>query len=245
MKEAVETQCTVSPDENKKKMNKIKPAVLLPDIHSRLDSMEAKFHPMVDDSIPFRDMTSTETKRKSLYRLIRKLDVANSLRYQRTPEDTYCNVYSFDYCFHAHVYLPTVWWTPEAIARLEQGEDVTPVFNDTVLPIYSNAIHDWFMQWGEHFGWTRMHSLTEIQEKVNAEGGVGIICAQRKTLGLSGHIVPIIPETDKKKAYRVNQEVVYPLQSQAGKHNYNFFSQKRRDWWNNDLYASYVLYYHP
>ena len=199
---------------------------------------------MVDDSIPYRNMTNSETKKKSLHRLIRKLDVTHSARYQRTPEDTYCNVYSFDYCFHANVYLPTVWWTDESIEKLERGEDLTPVFNDTVVPCYSNALHDWFLKWGECYGWKRMHSFTEIQQLVNTEGGVGIICAQRKTLGLSGHIVPIVPETGSKKAFRIKDEVIYPLQSQAGKHNYTYFSQKRRDWWNNDLYASYVLYYH-
>jgi hypothetical protein len=100
------------------------------------------------------------------------------------------------------------------------------------------------LKWGESYGWQRMTSLTEIQHKVNSEGGVGIICAQRKIEGLSGHIVPIVPETDKKKAFRENDLVVYPLQSQAGKINYNLFAKKRRDWWNNDRYSSFVLYYH-
>jgi hypothetical protein len=89
-----------------------------------------------------------------------------------------------------------------------------------------------------------MSSLTEIQNKVSTEGGVGIICAQRKIEGLSGHIVPIVPETEKKKAVRENDQVIYPLQSQAGKLNYNYFARKRRAWWEHDRYTSYVLYYH-
>jgi hypothetical protein len=244
MKEAAETNKSVSQDEAMNKLEAIKPAILKPDILSNLESMVAKFHPMVDDSIPFRNLKNTETKKRSLHRLIRKLDVSNSPRYQRTIEDTYCNVYSFDYCHFAQVYLPTVWWDDAAIAKLQKGEDVLPVFNVTVHPIYSNAIHDWFLKWGESYGWQRMTSLTEIQHKVNIEGGVGIICAQRKIEGLSGHIVPIVPETDKKKAFRENDLVVYPLQSQAGKINYNLFAKKRRDWWNNDRYSSFVLYYH-
>ncbi|MFM7619509.1 MAG: hypothetical protein ACKO5Y_06690, partial [Bacteroidota bacterium] len=196
--------------------------------------MEYKFHPMIDETIPFRNFTNLEAKKKSIRQLIRKLDVSNNLRYQRTPEDTYCNVYAFDYCYFTRVYLPTVWWTDESIAKLKAGEDVVAVFNETAMPIYSNAIHDWFLKWGAEFGWKQMHSLTEIQEKVNSEGGVGIICAKRKTLGLSGHIVPIVPETEKRKAYRENNEVIYPLQSQAGKLNYNYFAKKRRDWWNHE-----------
>ncbi|MEY3835422.1 MAG: hypothetical protein RI989_850, partial [Bacteroidota bacterium] len=122
------------------------------------------------------------------------------------------------------MYLPTVWWTDESIEKLQQGIDVTPIFNETVVPIYSSAIHDWFGKWGADFGWKKMESLTEIQQRVTDEGGIGIICAKRKTVGLSGHIVPIVPETEKKKAFRENGEVIYPLQSQAGKLNYNYFA---------------------
>jgi len=231
-------------DEVYKHQMSMKPAVLLPHVNSNLNSMEYKFHPMIDETIPFRNFTNLEAKKKSIRQLIRKLDVSNNLRYQRTPEDTYCNVYAFDYCYYTRVYLPTVWWTDESIAKLKAGEDVVAVFNETAMPIYSNAIHDWFLKWGAEFGWKQMHNFTEIQEKVNSEGGVGIICAKRKTFGLSGHIVPIVPETEKRKAYRENNEVIYPLQSQAGKLNYNYFAKKRRDWWNHERYSSFVLFYH-
>jgi hypothetical protein len=222
----------------------IKGAILLVHPDSRLDTALAKFHPMSDSSIPFRDLTDATTKRESIRKLIDKLDVSKSERYQRTVEDTYCNVYSFDFCYFSQVYLPTVWWTDESIAKLQNGEDVVPVFNETVLPIYSSAIHDWFPKWGPSFGWKKMTNLDEIQEKVNTEGGVGIICAKRKIVGLSGHIVPIVPETGKRKAYRENGKVVYPLQSQAGKLNYNYFSKARKDWWNHERYSSHVFYYH-
>jgi hypothetical protein len=244
MKEVNETTTPVSQVEVVSKVRAIKPAELLPNVLSNLDSMECKFHPMIDETIPYRNLKSAESKKKSLHRLIRKLDVKHRTRYQRTPEDTYCNVYSFDYCYFAKVYLPTVWWTDESIAKLQKGEDVQAEFEKTVMPIYSSAIHDWFGTWGESFGWERMTSLTEIQRRVTEEGGVGMICAKRKTVGLSGHIVPIVPETEKKKAFRENGEVLYPLQSQAGKLNYNYFARKRRDWWNHARYSSFVLYYH-
>lgn len=223
---------------------RIKSASLLPSPESRLDSQIAKFHPISDAGVPYRDLTDPETKKESIQRLIDKLDVKHSLRYQRTIEDTYCNVYSYDYCYFSQVYLPTVWWTDEAIERILAGEEVEPVFNETVLPIYSSAIHDWLIKWGPSFGWKKMTDLNEIQEKVNSEGGVGIICAKRKIKGLSGHIVPIVPETNAKKAYRENGVVKYPLQSQAGKLNYNYFSKARKDWWNHERYSSHVVYYH-
>ncbi|MDR6845158.1 hypothetical protein [Flavobacterium granuli] len=219
-------------------------ADLLPDSESRLDSMEMKERPIEDSSIPFRDLTSSAAKRESIGRLIDKLDVASNARYQRTVEDTYCNVYSYDYCHFCKVYLPTVWWTDESLEKVLKGEEVEAVFEQTVDRIYSSAIHDWFLEWGANFGWERMFTAEEIQNKVNIDGGVGIICAKRKEKGLSGHIVPVVPETDLHKAYRENGMVVYPLQSQAGKENYNYFSEVRKDWWNDELYSSYVFYYH-
>jgi hypothetical protein len=222
----------------------IKEANLLPDLQSRLDSMEMKEKPLMDSSIPFRDLTNPSTKKESIAQLIDKLDVENNIRYQRTVEDTYCNVYSYDYCYFAQVYLPTVWWTPESLEKIIQGQDVEAVFEQTVDRIYSSAIHDWFLEWGPNFGWERISTVDEIQNKVNANGGIGIICAKRREKGLSGHIVPVVPETDLHKAYRENGIVVYPLQSQAGKLNYNYFAEIRKDWWNDELYSSYVLYYH-
>lgn len=219
-------------------------ANLLPDPESRLDSMENKEKPILDSSIPFRDLTTPETKRQSITKLIDKLDVEKNIRYQKTPEDTYCNVYSFDYCYFSKVYLPTVWWTEESLEKIKQGQEVTAVFEETVDRIYSSAIHDWFSEWGIHFGWERMSTVDEMQSLVNANGGVGIICAKRKIKGLSGHIVPVVPETDLYSAYRENGTVIYPLQSQAGILNYNYFSEVRKDWWNDELYSSHVFYYH-
>jgi hypothetical protein len=224
--------------------SQIKKVDLLPDPESRLDSIEMKEKPIGDFSIPFRDLTNIASKKESIHRLIDKLDVETNIRYQRTAEDTYCNVYSYDYCYFSKVYLPTVWWTDESLEKVLQGQEVEPIFEQTVDRIYSSAIHDWFLEWGASFGWKRMFTAEEIQNKVNADGGIGIICAKRKEKGLSGHIVPVVPETDLHKAYRENDVVVYPLQSQAGKLNYNYFSEVRKDWWKDELYSSYVFYYH-
>jgi hypothetical protein len=222
----------------------IKSASLLSHPDSRIDTMERKFHPMKDESIPYRDMTNASTKKESIRQLIEKLDVTKSLRYQRTAEDTYCNVYAYDFCYFSKIYLPTVWWTDESLEKIRNGLTVIPVFDETVKPIYSSAIHDWFLQWGASFGWKRMTNLDEIQQKVNNDGGIGMICAKRKIRGLSGHIVPIVPETNVKKAYRENGILIYPLQSQAGKLNYTYFSKARKDWWNHERYSSHVFYYH-
>jgi hypothetical protein len=238
------TAALVSLCENSTPIIQMDKADLFPHPQSRLDTIEMKQHPILDDSIPFRDVSNVASKKESISLIINKLDVANNARYQRTVEDTYCNVYSYDFCYFSKVYLPTVWWTDEALEKIKQGQEVDAVFEKTVERIYSSAIHDWLGQWGSHFGWEKMDSLDVLQNKVNANGGVGIICAKRKQKGLSGHIVPVVPETNFHKAHRENGKVLYPLQSQAGKLNYNYFSLVRKDWWNDDLYSSYVLYYH-
>lgn len=224
--------------------SRIKIAEFLPDPQSRLDSTIMKYKPICDSSIPFRDLTNSSTKRESIARLIDKLNPSVNIRYKRTIEDTYCNVYSFDYCYFSKVYLPTVWWTDEALQKILDGQEVEAIYGETVETIYSSAIHDWFLKWGSSFGWKRVFSVDEMQNKVNSNGGIGIICAKRKQRGLSGHIVPVVPETDSKKAYREDGVVLYPLQSQAGKLNYNYFSKIKKDWWNNELYSSSVFYYH-
>ncbi len=244
MEKETTAKSTISLTENPNKDSRIKPALLLPNISSRLDTALAKFHPLSEEKIPFRDLTNLETKKESIRQLIEALDVSKSQRYQRTAEDTYCNVYSFDYCHFAKVYLPTVWWSDKSIEKILNGEELEAIFDETVQPIYSSAIHDWFLKWGASFGWKKMTDLDEIQAKVNQEGGVGIICAKRKIVGLSGHIVPIVPETAHKKAFREEGRVKFPLQSQAGKINYTYFSKARKDWWNHERYSSHVFYYH-
>lgn len=223
---------------------RIKIANFAPNPKSRLDSMEVKWEPIYDSSIPYRDLTNLSTKKESYPKLIDKLDVEKSVRYQRTIEDTYCNVYTFDYCYFSNVYVPTIWWTEEALQKILDGETLEVIYGETVDHIYSSAIHDWFLQWGASFGWKRMFSVDEMQSQVNTNGGIGIICAKRREKGLSGHIVPVVPETDLHQAYRENGVVLYPLQSQAGKINYNYFSEVRKDWWNDELYSSCVFYYH-
>jgi hypothetical protein len=68
----------------------------------------------------------------------------------------------------------------------------------------------------------KIDDVDALQTKVNENGGVGIICAKRFILNKSGHVV-VVPETETEKAFRVNGKVIYPLQSQAGMNNYNYF----------------------
>ena len=170
-----------------------------------------------------------ESKLASIRKIIDTLDVSNSFRYQKDEADTYCNIYTFDYCFFTKVYIPRLRWTDKAIEDLEKGYEVPLVFDETVRPYYSNYLYDWFLESSSKFGWQQINNVDELQQKVNRNGGVGIISAKRFILNKSGHIVVVVPETESEKAYRENGKGIYPLQSQAGYDNYNYFSEQRRD----------------
>ncbi|HRN45682.1 MAG TPA: hypothetical protein PLH20_13055 [Flavobacterium sp.] len=219
-----------------------------PNIKSSLDSKEETYKPIGNTTIPFRDVTSVESKLASIRKIIDTLDVSNSFRYQKDEADTYCNIYTFDYCFFTKVYIPRLRWTDKAIEDLEKGYEVPLVFDETVRPYYSNYLYDWFLESSSKFGWQQINNVDELQQKVNRNGGVGIITAKRFILNKSGHIVVVVPETESEKAYRENGKVIYPLQSQAGYDNYNYFSEQRRDWWANKDpekgYSAAIFYYH-
>lgn len=235
-------------DETNQKSMDIEVPNFEPGEKASLGSKEETYKPIGDSSIPFRDLTSVESKLTSIRTIITALNVSKSFRYQKDEMDTYCNIYAFDYCFFAQVYIPRLRWTDKAIEQLEKGNEVALIFGETVRPFYSNYIYDWFLQSGHEFGWERVDDVDKLQNKVNDNGGVGMICAKRFILDKSGHVVMVVPETETDKAFRKDGKVIYPLQSQAGADNYNYFSEIRKDWWNNKDpekgYASAIFYYH-
>src|SRR5688572_8800840 len=90
--------------------------------NSRLDSLMLRHHPRADGVARKRDAAgSTEAKVRACHDIVQALAVEKSARYQPTATSTYCNIYAYDYCYFAGVYLPRVWWYDKAIAELVQG----------------------------------------------------------------------------------------------------------------------------
>ena len=235
-------------DETSQKVSDIEIPNLEPISNGSLDNKVDTYKPLGESTIPFRDMTTVASKKATINAIIEKLNVEKSFRFQKDEADTYCNIYTFDFCFFAKVYIPRLRWTDKAIALLDKGNEVPLVFDDTVRPFYSNYIYDWFEQSSDIFGWEKIDDVDALQTKVNENGGVGIICAKRFILNKSGHVVVVVPETETEKAFRVNGKVIYPLQSQAGMNNYNYFSEIRGAWWDNKDpekgYSSAIFFYH-
>lgn len=213
-----------------------------------LDSKIETYKPIGNPNIPFRNLTNLSSKLASIANIIDILDVAKSFRYEKDEADTYCNIYTFDYCFFNRVYIPRLRWTDKAIVELELGNEVPLIFDDTVKPFYSNYLYDWFVESSDEFGWQKVKDVDTLQKRVNENGGVGIISAKRFIIYKSGHIAVVVPETENHKAFRENGKVIYPLQSQAGYDNYNYFAEERKDWWANKDpekgYSSAIFYYH-
>lgn len=214
------------------------------DQKAQLNSKAALFKPLGDDSIEFRNMTNVNTKKDSIKKLINKLSVTKSRRYLRTDTNTFCNIYAYDFCYFSKVYLPRVWWYDKYINDAKNGNIPEIIWGKTVREMNANALHDWLINWGDQFDWIMMNDLDLLQKRVNNEGGIGIICAKRKDTSRSGHIVVVVPETETTKSYRVNGIVKYPLQSQAGSYNYEYFSSEKKAWWLGSQFSSNVICYH-
>lgn len=200
--------------------------------------------PIGENPRPNRESRATvEVKNEQLRVLADWLDVERSARYQPRDGRTYCNVYVADYCYLAQVYLPRVWWTSAAVARLANGQKVTAAYGDTIREMRADDIYRWLLDFGALFGWRRAASVSELQHAANG-GGVGIICADREAEGRSGHITIVVPENHEQLAKRNASGVLeQPLQTQAGERNKRYGSSGS-NWWLGKQFIDYVFYVH-
>ncbi len=198
-------------------------------------------YPLNEASQPTRDPVSASgDKVKALGQIIKWLDVEHKARYRPTSTSTYCNVYSYDYCYLAGAYIPRVWWMPNAVAQILSGTPQSPIYGQTVDELTANRIFNWLKDLGPDFGWRRTFDLTELQNAAN-DGQVGIICAQRVDLHRPGHICPVVPETSTQKAVRDGSTVTKPLQTNAGGTNWQYVS---RVWWTSSQFREFGFWIH-
>jgi hypothetical protein len=195
---------------------------------------------------PGRPSTHALGNAAGILHIIDWLDVGNSahLRWQGAGGKTFCNVYVYDVCDTAGVYIPRVWWNSKAISDLEAGKTVAAKYGSTVLEMRANYIFNWLVDYGADFGWTRVFDADTLQSDVNS-GRVGIICAQRNDMEKPGHIQIIAPEHAGRAAKRIGGKVTQPLQSNAGATNFTYgflgsnwwqaSSFKQFGFWSNDV----------
>ncbi|MGH9657677.1 MAG: SH3 domain-containing protein [Bryobacteraceae bacterium] len=178
-----------------------------------------------------------------LVAIVDYLAVDSSPRYQKRHGDTFCNIYAYDYCCLARVFLPRVWWTPPAVVRLARGEEVQVQFGVTVGEINANGLFSWLRDFGSEFGWSRAASESAVQDAANA-GRPAVIVAQRVSLNLPGHISVVVPESADRQARRSGGAVTVPLQSQAGGTNFRFSASAGR-WWTHQKFRDAAFWIAP
>lgn len=212
-------------------------------ICSRRDPATA--HSLNEPGQPGRKGSTPAELIDSLHAIIGWLDVENPdhRRYQKTSQATFCNIYAHDYCHLAGVYLPRVWWTASALTRFAQGEEVLPQFNATIEEMRANMLFGWLRDFGLDFGWRQTGSPTKLQDAAN-QGAVCLIVARRQSDGPPGHITAVAPETPHHAARRnAAGEVIAPLQSQAGSHNF-CLSAGTANWWQHERFAESAFWIH-
>lgn len=200
-------------------------------------------HPLTETPPTMRHAADpAQTRVSAVRQLIDWFKVESSVRYLPSGGSTFCNIYAYDYCFMTEAYLPRVWWTTQALLKLQAGQSVPIKYGETVEELTANSLNNWFKQWGEHFGWKRVFSLTELQDAAN-QGKVCITVARAKPQFHHGHghIVAVVPENDTFKAQRQNGEVLKTVQSQAGGHNHDYVVQR---WWDDGTYADFGHWVH-
>jgi hypothetical protein len=206
----------------------MRPVNLPANAASRRDNHAAWQYPLGESNMPGIDpQADMATRIARMHQIVDWLAVDKSARYQRDAH-TYCNIYAYDYCYLCGVFLPRVWWQAKALMALQGGQTLNPVYGVNVDELTANGLFGWLQEWGADYQWTRTYSLDDLQNQVNL-GYLGVICAANVNANRSGHICFVIPETDDKKATRVNGAVTCPLLSQAGAVNLPYYNTN--SWW--------------
>lgn len=213
------------------------------DVTRRGDSGRA--FPLGEAGMPRRTASDPATRVRQLVDIVNYLDSEKRThaRYGPKTSATFCNIYACDYCYLAKVYLPRVFWTPSALQRLRDGEDVAVRYDDTVRELNANALHDWLQDFGPGFDWIRVMNLDVLQAAANA-GEVCLIAAKRRDTNRSGHIVAVVAEQPALQAARsASGEVLRAVESQAGVTNHRFFV-KPTAWWRDERFQSFGFWRH-
>jgi hypothetical protein len=190
--------------------------------------------------------------------VVETLNVTSSARYQPGSGKTFCNIYAYDFVTAMGGYLPRVWWTDTAWAKIQAGAEivtpaelarmkkekedtknvVAPELNKTVGEQNANALTKWMHKTGGEFGWSQASDMEAAQNAANG-GQVVILLAANKVAKKSGHVSVVLAESTEHHARRDEStgKVVVPLQSQAGGTNFKYSAEttapgsKAKTWW--------------
>jgi hypothetical protein len=194
------------------------------------------------------------------YAIVETLNVTESARYQPGEGKTFCNIYAYDVVTAMGGYLPRVWWTDATWGKIQAGSEiisladlkrmkkdkedvsnvVAPEYGVTVSEQNANALTKWMHGTGSEFGWSQATDMESAQTAAN-QGQIVILLAANKVATKSGHVSVVLAESNDHKAGRdeTTNQVVVPLQSQAGSKNFKYSSEAGapgstdKKWWED------------
>lgn len=188
------------------------------------------------------DEKGAEDIRKKLfaaneYAVIETLNSPENELYRKKGDNTYCNIYAYDVVTAMGGYLPRVWWQPAIEKDILNGKrkaediDLTRYNTTFIKEMLANELNNWIRTHGKSFGWVQAGSMKSAQEAANS-GHIVIILAANKTT--NGHVSVIAPESEQHHSITDSDGTTIPLQSQAGRTNFKYGSNKSNPrWWED------------
>lgn len=205
-----------------------------------------RLHPLGETAAPRVTDSTFETRARQLLDVVAWLDCENPdhRRYRTKGGSTFAHTYVCDYSDLAGVYLPRVWWTADALARIARGERVDAALGRTVRGFSINGLHNWLEDHGVDFGWHREIELIDLQAAANG-GEVCLIVARHDDLNRAGQLAAVVPEHPGCLAKRDRDgDVVRPVESRCGTRNRRC-ATARSAWWLSGTYSSHGFWRNP
>lgn len=205
-----------------------------------------RLHPLGEAGRPGVSAEDPAAQAEQLLDIVAWLDCENPGhgRYRAKRGASPSITYVADYCDLAGVYLPRVWWTGPALARIAQEQRVEAAYDRTVRELSTNGLFDWLSDHGTAFGWHREVDLIMLQEAANA-GEVCLIVAKGRDLDRAGRVVAVVPEHAGCRARRDKLgDVLRPVESYCGARKVRC-ATARTTWWLSARYRDHAFWRHP
>jgi hypothetical protein len=129
--------------------------------------------------------------------LVSWMDVEHSTRWlPRMRADgsvaTYCDHAAADFLdqFYGAGVVPFpawVWWTPDAIRLLSDGEEIKPILHKTARELGAPSLHRWLSEDSWDYGWVHFSCWQDLQDHCNKYDIPGVIATAR-------HVAIVRPE---------------------------------------------------
>jgi hypothetical protein len=149
------------------------------------------------------------------------LKVETSIRYKKTPNSTWCNVYLHDLMRVLGLYIPRTWWL--LTDKHSKGDFVSLSYGSNVIDITANQITEWASIFAPKFGWVL---VSDKDMKNLPDGYIGAILARNP--GGIGHVSAVVGKEW--------------LQSQAGAKNKSYFTDK--NWFRSTKFGTKLFMIH-